>query len=72
MRVYHIEHATGSGWTPESKGKLYQRLYEAGIPELDPNQFDAWAIQMRRERKPLIFNGENWGLADESLPEITM
>jgi hypothetical protein len=72
MRAYHIEHATGSGWDPARYGRLYERLSEAGIPRLEFDQLDAWAIQMRRERKPLIFNDEGWGLAGESLPETTI
>jgi hypothetical protein len=69
MRIYHVEHGTGSGWTPEGEGKLNQRLEKAGIPQLDPQQLDDWAVEMRRERKTKIFNGEDWGLASSVLPE---
>ncbi len=69
VRIYHIEHATGSGWTPEGARKLAKRLNKTGIPQLDHNQFTAWTIQMRRERKHLVFNEENWGLVDEHLSE---
>ena len=69
MRIYHIEHGTGSGWTPEGEGKLNQRLDKAGIPQLDPQQLDDWAVEMRRERKTMVFNGEDWGLAACTLPE---
>jgi hypothetical protein len=69
MRIYHVEHGTGSGWTPEGEDSLNQRLDKAGVPRLDPKQLDDWAVQMRRERKAMIFNGEDWGLAGCSLPE---
>lgn len=69
MRIYHVEHATGSGWTPEGQKKLGEPLGKAGIPQLDHAQFDAWAIQMRRERGRIIFNSEDWGLANEDLPD---
>ncbi len=69
MRIYHIEHSTGSGWTPDGQQELYKRLDEAGIPRLSNAQFDAWTIKMRRERKPIMFNDENWGLAKDDLPE---
>jgi hypothetical protein len=69
MRIYHIEHGTGSGWTPEGEGPLNQRLEKAGIPQLDPQQLDDWAVEMRRERKTMIFNDEGWGLAACALPE---
>ena len=26
MRIYHIEHGTGSGWTPEGQAKLFERI----------------------------------------------
>jgi len=69
MRIYHIEHGTGSGYTPEGKKILYQRIENAGIPILDSNLVFNWAIQMRREHRAIIFNNENWGLIDEDLPE---
>jgi hypothetical protein len=70
MRIYHIEHGTGSGWAPfEGEKALFGRLEAAKVPRLDEDQFDAWVIQMRRERKPIIFNDESWGLADEILTE---
>ena len=72
MRIYHIEHAAGSGFTPEGQQKLNARLAGADIAQLDHAQFVAWAVQMRRERRPIIFNDENWGLAGEDLPELVM
>ncbi len=35
MRIYHIEHGSGSGWTPDGQQKLYARLAAKGIPVLD-------------------------------------
>jgi hypothetical protein len=69
MRIYHIEHGQGSGWTPEGEAKLFGRLAAQGIPWLDYRQLCRWATQMRREGRPLIFNGPDWGLANEDLPE---
>jgi hypothetical protein len=69
MRIYHLEHGTGSGWTPEGEKALNERLERARIPSLEPEQLDAWAIQMRQERRAMIFNGEDWGLAAATLPE---
>jgi hypothetical protein len=69
MIIYHIEHKIGSGWSPEGEQKLNARLGAVNVPHLSNEQLSALAIQMRRERKPLIFNDENWGLKD--LPEIT-
>ncbi|MBU0576926.1 hypothetical protein KJ654_04710 [Patescibacteria group bacterium] len=69
MRIYHIEHK--SGWTPEvHKDKtLDNRLKRANIPTLSNAEFDNFAVKMTKEKQPIIFNNENWGLANEALPE---
>jgi hypothetical protein len=69
MRTYHIEHGSGSGWTPEGQAKLWERLAAAGIPYLDNDEVLRWAAQMQRLESPFIFNHENWGLADSDLKE---
>ncbi|MCE9592508.1 MAG: hypothetical protein K8S99_18530 [Planctomycetes bacterium] len=70
MKTYHVEH--GKGWSPRGEKELNDRLASAGIDQLDHQQFHRWAIQMRRERKPMMFNDENWGLANEKLREEQM
>ena len=67
MRIYHIEHQTGSGWTPEGQTQLYARLEAKGLPVIDYREVVDWAVQMRRLNSPMIFNRENWGLADLDL-----
>ena len=69
MRIYHIEHGTGSGFKPENAAALDARLAGAGIPQLSHAEFNRMAIEMRREGRPRQFNDERWGLRDESLPE---
>lgn len=69
MRIYHIEHGTGSGWTPEGQAKLFQRIEALGLSYLDNDTVMGWAQQMRRFDSPMIFNGENWGFATDELPE---
>lgn len=69
MVIYHIDHAIGSGWSPDGDQALHTRLEEIGVPRLPPGQMGAWAIKMRREHKPLIFNDINWGIETEILPE---
>ncbi len=68
-RIYHIEHSTGSGWTPEGQEKLFERLRAKNLPFVSFGQVMTWATRMRRENRAMIFNGERWGLADESLEE---
>ncbi len=69
MRIYHIEHGTGSGWTPEGQARLFQRLKTAGIPWLDNQEVLRWAAQMNRLNSPFIFNHDDWGMANLDLEE---
>jgi hypothetical protein len=72
MRIYHIEHGAGSGWTPEGQVKLYERLARAGISWLDGETLLSWGGQMRQFNSPMVFNRDNWGLADYDLPETVL
>ena len=72
MRIYHIEHQTGSGWTPEGQAALFARLAAKGLSFIDYQEVIGWAAQMRRLNAPMIFNRENWGLADLELPETVL
>lgn len=69
MRIYHIEHGTGSGWTPEGQAKLFERLAAKGLPFLGNGNVLALAADMRRLQAPMIFNHENWGMGEIDLPE---
>jgi len=67
MRVYHIEHS--AGWNPENPDEVLQRLKDKGISYFDYEKIMSLAKQMQNERRPKIFNDENWGLGLEILPE---
>jgi len=69
MRIYHIEHGVGSGWTPEGEAKLYERIASKGIPWLDYPGVISWARDMNRFHSPFIFNLDNWGLAEDEFEE---
>jgi hypothetical protein len=69
MRIYHIEHGTGSGWTPEGQAKLFRRIEALGLSSLDNDTVMEWAQQMRRFDSPMIFNHDNWGYAADELRE---
>jgi len=69
MRLYHVEHESGSGWTPEGEAKLFQRLKKKGIPWLDQSEMLRWGFEMCRANAPRIFNGEDWGLGEDELQE---
>ena len=71
MRIYHIEHGSGSGWTPEGQKSLFDRIAAKGIPILDNEDVLQWGAQMRRLNSPMIFSHEDWGMANLSLAETT-
>jgi hypothetical protein len=71
-RIYHIEHSASPGWKAEGDGALMAMMNPGGIPQLGYMRYQEFAIRMRRERRPMIFNGEDWGLAGEPLPEMTV
>jgi hypothetical protein len=71
MRIYHIEHGSGSGWTPSGEQKLYSRLAAKRIPVLDNEEVLLWGSQMRRLNSPMIFNSEDWGLGRLALKETS-
>jgi hypothetical protein len=72
MRIYHIEHGTGSGWTPEGQTKLFQRIAASGLSFVDNEEVLGWAAQMNRLNAPMIFNHENWGLVEFDLKETVV
>jgi len=69
LRIYHIEHGTGSGWTPEGQAKLFERIAAKGLTFIANDEVLAWAAQMARLQSPMIFNHENWGLSEFALRE---
>jgi hypothetical protein len=69
MRIYHIEHGRGSGWSPEGENQLFDRLRAKGIPWLEYIEVITWATQMRRFECPMIFNLGDWGLGELELLE---
>jgi hypothetical protein len=70
MRIYHIEHGLGSGWSPEGEKKLYDRITSRGITWISKEQVLELARRMYAEG-PIISNDEDWGLARERLPEAS-
>jgi hypothetical protein len=71
-RIYHIEHGKGSGYTPEGANDLFARLDTIGLPYLSWPDFVALVMEMdetKAGKQPVIYNSENWGFADEDLPE---
>ena len=69
--AYHLEHEKGSGWTPEGEAQLKKRIAESGIAWLDAGTVHIWTTYMQWLRRPMIFNGADWGMGASVLPEKT-
>lgn len=66
--IYHIDH--DSGWSPQEAARLVDRMKSRGVPVVDRALYDDWVTTMRRQGAPIVFNGEDWGLATEPLREF--
>jgi hypothetical protein len=69
-RTFHIDHAVGSGWTPEGDGALFARLRAAQIPYVNDHDLLAWRRRLYETSQDCRLNDTNWGLSDQSLPEV--
>ncbi len=72
LRIYHIEHGTGSGWTPEGQAKLFERIAAKGLSFVDNEEVLMWTAQMYRLNAPMIFNHQDWGLEGFDLKETVL
>lgn len=64
--------AKNAGRTPEGEARLFERMAREGIPWLHYHEVRRWALVMQRLQTPMIFNPENWGLADLDLREAVV
>jgi hypothetical protein len=71
MRIYHVEHFAGAGWTPEGDDELNARIARKGVTLIPYTHFVEWVNRMRRFDAPMIFTRSDWGLGDVELPEST-
>jgi hypothetical protein len=65
--IYHLDHS--GGWAPEKENELFTKMKSKGIPVMNYSELLNWERKMNRTLKPIIFNNENWGLADKNLHE---
>ena len=68
MRMFHIEHLTGAGWTPEGEEERRARIARKQVPAMEYEEFERWVDRMRRFSAPVIVTRDDWGLAREVLP----
>jgi len=67
-RIYHIEH--GSGWSPGEAERVAHLMTSLEVPILQKFQVRGWVREARRRGRPIIFNDEQWGLANDQLVEV--
>ena len=72
MRVYHTEHLSAAGWTPEGEEARAARIEAKGVTEIQFATATEWIDRMRRFNAPMIFTLNDWGLAAQTLPERTV
>ena len=72
IRIFHIEHFSGAGWTPEGEQERLSRIESKGVSVLQYMDLVNWIDRMRRFHAPAIFTLEDWGLAGEKLPETSL
>jgi hypothetical protein len=72
MRIYHTEHLSAAGWTPEGEEERAARIEAKGVTEIPFTTVTEWVDRMRRFNAPMIFTLEDWGLAELELPETTV
>jgi hypothetical protein len=72
MRHYHIEHGTGSGFTPENEDRFYQGLRARGLSWMDWGDILQLSRQILERKVPVEFNDENWGLGEMPLRETVI
>ncbi|MBZ5609135.1 MAG: hypothetical protein LAP38_12810 [Acidobacteriia bacterium] len=72
MRIFHIQHLSGAGWTPEGEQARNARVRSKGVSQMPFSELVQWIDVMRRFNAPFIFRGESWGLGDVTLPETSV
>jgi hypothetical protein len=66
-RIYHLEHPARSDGALIA---LSNRSSENLKLQISLSQYQTFIGQMRRLRRPIIFNDPSWGLANEIFPEM--
>ena len=71
MRIFHIEHLSGAGWTPEGENERLDRIEKKQVDAISNMDVIQWVETMRRFDRPMIFNTCDWGLAGTQLAETS-
>jgi hypothetical protein len=68
MAVTHLDHESGSGWSPAGAHVLFDRLDQAGVPALSYRDWRTLALATGRQPNGQL-NLDDWGLAKDDLAE---
>jgi hypothetical protein len=71
-RIFHLEHSSGSGYTPDAQDQLWERLERAKIPRMSDAELWDEVRALRSGRREPIFAPESWGLGAFELAEQTL
>jgi hypothetical protein len=69
VHIYHIEHAPGSGFTPEHQHQLWQRLTDAGVPYIDWRLLDELIAKLLEGSIDYRLSSARWGLEGAQMDE---
>ena len=64
MRIYHIEHGVGSGYTPEGFHLLFNRLDTIGLPYLKNSEIEEIGCLALRPNHDIYTNTDQWGMSN--------
>jgi hypothetical protein len=70
--AYHMEHAEGSGWTPEGHRKHYAAVEQRGMPHITPEELRAMkrSLLSTRNHESFLYNQPDWGLERANIREV--
>jgi len=72
--AYHMEHAEGSGWTPEGHEKHYAAVERHGMPHITPTELRAMKRSLLASRKSgelVLYNDPDWGLEHADVIDVS-
>ena len=69
--TYHLEHAEGSGWTPEGQAALFSSVARSGTATIGSRALRAEKRRLHRQRGKarVFYNDADWGLASADIAE---
>jgi hypothetical protein len=70
--IYHIEHEVGSGYSAEGAHALFNRLNSKGIPYITDKALKKLVSEMKSSQEKVVYNKDNWGMADFTFEEIVV